>query len=100
MSNWGSFVGEVEDAVASGDPIKRVDTLLRMTSLFVEQAPNLNDAHVTVFDEVILRLARDLEFKARVELSERLANIGNAPLKVVRDLAFDKIGRASCRERV
>src|SRR5919112_733498 len=90
MSNWGSFVGEVEDAVASGDPIKRVDTLRRMTSLFVEQAPNLKEAHVTVFDEVILRLARDLEFKARVELSERLADISNAPSKVVRDLAFDK----------
>jgi uncharacterized protein (DUF2336 family) len=90
MSNWGSFVGEVEDAVASGDPIKRVDTLRRMTGLFVEHAPNLKEAHVTVFDEVILRLARDLEFKARVELSERLADVGNAPLKVVRDLAFDK----------
>src|SRR5918993_589361 len=90
MSNWGSFVGEVEDAVASGDPIKRVDTLRRMTSLFVEQAPNLKEAHVTVFDEVILRLARDLEFKARVELSERLAAVPNAPLKVVRDLAFDQ----------
>jgi uncharacterized protein (DUF2336 family) len=61
-----------------------------MTSLFVEQAPNLREAHVTVFDEVILRLARDLEFRARVELSERLADIANAPRKVVRDLAFDK----------
>jgi uncharacterized protein (DUF2336 family) len=90
MSTWGSFVGEVEDAVASGDPIRRVDTLRRMTSLFVEQAPNLKEAHVTIFDEVILRLARDLEFKARVELSERLADVGNAPLKVVRELAFDK----------
>jgi uncharacterized protein (DUF2336 family) len=90
MSNWGSFVGEVEDAVASGDPIKRVDTLRRMTRLFAEHAQNLTDAHVTVFDEVILRLARDLEFKARVELSERLADIANAPRKVVRDLAFDK----------
>jgi uncharacterized protein (DUF2336 family) len=90
MSNWGSFVGEVEDAVASGDPIRRVDTLRRMTSLFAEQAESLQEEHVTVFDEVILRLARDLEFKARVELSERLADIGNAPPKVVRDLAFDK----------
>jgi uncharacterized protein (DUF2336 family) len=88
MNTWGSFVGEVEGAIASGDPIKRVDTLRRMTSLFVEQAPKLKEAHVTVFDEVILRLARDLEFKARVELSERLADVGNAPRKVVRDLAF------------
>jgi uncharacterized protein (DUF2336 family) len=89
MSNWMSFVGEVEDAISSGDPIRRVDTLRRMTGLFVEQAPNLGELHVTVFDEVILRLARDLEFKARVELSERLADVSNAPRKVVRDLAFD-----------
>ena len=89
MSSWGSFVGEVEDAVASGDPIRRVDTLRRLTGLFVEQSPHLADAHVTIFDEVILRLSRDLEFKARVELSERLADIKNAPPKVVRDLAFD-----------
>jgi uncharacterized protein (DUF2336 family) len=90
MSAWSSFVGEVEDAIASGDPIKRVDTLRRMTGLFLEQAPKLNEQHITVFDEVILRLARDLEFKARVELSERMADVGNAPRKVVRDLAFDK----------
>ena len=90
MAGWGSFVGEVEDAIASGDPIKRVDTLRRMTSLFLDQAPKLNETHVTVFDEVISRLARDLEFKARVELSERMADVGNAPRKVVRELAFDK----------
>jgi uncharacterized protein (DUF2336 family) len=89
MQGWRSLVGEVEEAIASGDPIKRVDTLRRMTNLFLDQAPNLREAHVTVFDEVILRLARDLEFKARVELSERLADVGNAPRKVVRDLAFD-----------
>ncbi len=90
MSNWGSFVGEVEDAVTSGDPIRRVDTLRRMTNLFVDQAAHLQEAHVTVFDEVILLLARDLEFKARVELSERMANVGNAPRKVVRELAYDQ----------
>jgi uncharacterized protein (DUF2336 family) len=36
-----------------------------------------------------LRLSRDLERRARSELAERLADIANAPRKVVRDLAYD-----------
>lgn len=90
MNILGSFVGEMEEAVASGDPIRRVETLRRMTDLFIEQSPHLKEMHVEVFDEVILRLARDLEFKARIELSDRMADVANAPRQVVRDLAFDQ----------
>jgi len=89
MNNLVSFVSEVEEAVASGDPVRRVAALRRMTNLFIEQAPHLKELHITVFDEVILRLARDIEFRARIELSDRLADIANAPRRVVRDLAFD-----------
>ena len=89
MQTLTSVVGEVEKAVTSGDASRRVETLRKVTSLFVQQAPALQDDHVDVFDEVILRLARDLEFRARVELSDKLADVENAPRKVVRDLAFD-----------
>jgi uncharacterized protein (DUF2336 family) len=89
MNAFISLVGEVEAAVSGGDSNKRVETLRRMTGLFVDQAPHLQEQHVTVFDEVILRLARNLEFRARVELAERMADIENAPFKVTRDLAFD-----------
>ncbi|HEX8166398.1 MAG TPA: DUF2336 domain-containing protein [Beijerinckiaceae bacterium] len=84
-----AFITEVEDAVGSGDPIRRLETLRAVTTLFVTQAPGLNESHVSVFDEVILRLCRDVEERARSELSERLADVGNAPRKVVRDLALD-----------
>jgi uncharacterized protein (DUF2336 family) len=84
-----SFIAEIEEAVGSEDPIKRVDALRRVTALFVAQACSLNEAHVDVFDEVILRLSRDLERRARSELSERLADIANAPRRTVRDLAED-----------
>jgi uncharacterized protein (DUF2336 family) len=83
-----AFITEVEDAVGSGDPIRRLETLRAVTTLFLTQAPSLNESHVDVFDEVILRLCRDVEQRARSELSERLAEVGNAPRKVVRDLAF------------
>jgi uncharacterized protein (DUF2336 family) len=89
MSTLVSFVAEVEEAIASKDPIRRVDSLRRMTNLFVEQEQQLGEAQLEIFDEVILRLSRDLERRARQELSERLSEIERAPRKVVRSLAFD-----------
>lgn len=85
-----AFVNEVEAAVGSEDPIRRLETLRAVTTLFLNQAPDLAETHVDVFDEVMLRLCRDVERRARAELADRLADIGNAPRKVVRDLAFDE----------
>jgi uncharacterized protein (DUF2336 family) len=89
VSTLVSFIGEIENAIASNDATRRVSALRRVTDLFVGSASQLGESQVTLFDEVILRLARDLEFRARVELADRLADIGNAPQQVVRDLAFD-----------
>jgi uncharacterized protein (DUF2336 family) len=89
MNTFISLVGDVESAIASGDSVRRVETLRKMTDLFVEHSPTLAEQHISIFDEVILRLARDLEFRARVELSERMADLENAPKQVTRDLAFD-----------
>lgn len=89
MSSLVSFVTEVEDAIASKDPVRRVDTLRKLTGLFVETEPQLTEGHVEIFDEVILRLSRDLEQKARHELSEKFSTLEKAPRKVVRSLAFD-----------
>lgn len=92
MSDMVSFVNEVEEAIASKDPTRRVDTLRRLTGLFVDQESQLNEDHVEVFDEVILRLSRDLEQRARVELSEKFSDLAKAPRKVIRSLAFDPDG--------
>jgi uncharacterized protein (DUF2336 family) len=89
MTMPASLAGEVDEAVSGGDPARRLDVLRRITALFVEQAPCLKDAHVEVFDEVILRLARNLEFRARVSLADQMAAIENAPTRVVNDLARD-----------
>ncbi len=89
MHGIKSFVNEVEQAVASGDASRRASVLRRVTDLFVEQSSVLNVGQVTVFDEVIWRLARNIELKARAELSDRLADVVNAPRRIVRELAFD-----------
>jgi hypothetical protein len=90
MQAFTSLVQDVEDAIASGEDARRADTLRRLTGLFVDLSPQLNDDHVGVFDEVIVRLAHEIEFRARVELAERLADVSNAPRRTVRDLAFDQ----------
>ena len=83
-----SFVAEIESAV-SGEGASRALTVRRLADLFLEQASSLSEEHVGVFDEVIARLARDLESRARAQLSEQFADVANAPRATVKDLAFD-----------
>ncbi|KQT78676.1 DUF2336 domain-containing protein [Methylobacterium sp. Leaf466] len=86
-----SLLTDIEDSVARGG-LGRRDGLLRgLTTLFTDEAPRLGEDQVAAFDAVILHLAREMEDAARAELSERLADIPNAPRGVVRDLAFDAV---------
>ena len=50
---------------------------------------NYNDEHVDLFDDVFGLLIEEIETKARAELSNRLAPVDNAPIKVLRTLAND-----------
>ncbi|WP_372422010.1 DUF2336 domain-containing protein [Salinarimonas chemoclinalis] len=84
-----SVMDEIDEIVSSADARRRTALLRKITNLFLEKAPELDEERVGAFDEVILRLARNLEFRARIELSERLADEAMAPRRVVRDLAFD-----------
>ncbi|MCP8938589.1 DUF2336 domain-containing protein [Alsobacter sp. SYSU M60028] len=89
MQAFQSLARDVETAIASGGGAKRADTLRQLTTLFIEQAPQLGEDHVAVFDQVIARLASEIEFRARVELSARLAEVPNAPRRVIGELARD-----------
>ena len=94
-----TVVADVEGAIASGDPARRMDMLRQMTGLFTDQAPRLNAAQIGAFDEVILRLSRDIETKARAELSATLAPMPNAPIQVIRDLAYDRSAAVAGRPK-
>jgi uncharacterized protein (DUF2336 family) len=85
-----SLIAEIEGAIASGSSEKRVDTLRRVTDLFLVSAESFSDDQVGVFDDVITRLAERIETKARAELASRLAPVKNAPIEVVRKLARDQ----------
>ncbi len=82
-----SLISQLEDAIQRGSADKRVDTLRRITDLFVGTADRLNDQQVELFDDVLGRLINKIEGKAIAELSARLGPLGNAPLDVVQKLA-------------
>jgi uncharacterized protein (DUF2336 family) len=85
-----SFIEDVETAMESGDANQRTDVLRKVADMFVSDAPKFSEAHVGVFDEVIMRLSQELEFKARVDLAEKFAGVSNAPRRVMRKLAMDE----------
>ena len=89
MSATLSLIPELEQVVQHGTREKRVETLQRITSLFLDGASTYNDEHVDLFDDVFGLLIEEIESKVRAELSSRLAPVTNAPVKVLRTLAKD-----------
>lgn len=90
MSTVGrSLISELERAVQSGSKSDRLDTLRRITNLFLATSERLNNDQIDVFDEVLGHLVQRMEARALKELSERLAPIENAPIGVIRALAHD-----------
>jgi len=85
-----SLIAEVENAIGSGSAEKRIETLRRVTDLFLVSADSYSEPQVDVFDDVISRLADRIETRARAELANRLAPVKNAPTTVVRALARDQ----------
>src|SRR5271168_3844074 len=84
-----SLIPELEGVVQCGSRQKRVETSQRVTKLFLDGASRYNDAHVDLFDDVFGRLIEEIETKALAELSNLLASVGNAPVKVLRTSAND-----------
>ena len=84
---YPSLIGELEDAVKNGSPEKRVATLRRVTSLFLDEFDRLNEQQISVFDDVLVHLMQRIETKALVQLSTSLAPVHNAPIEVIRQLS-------------
>jgi uncharacterized protein (DUF2336 family) len=82
-----SLLSELEIAVKSGTPEKRVETLRRVTSLFLDTSNHLNEQQIAVFDDVLIHLIKRIETTALVQLSTALAPVDNAPIEVVRSLS-------------
>ena len=84
-----SLIPELEEVIQHGTQQRRADTLERITTLFLSGADQYAADHVDLFDDVFGLLIKEIETKARVELANRIAPVGNAPTGVLRTLASD-----------
>jgi len=91
-----SIVDEVEAAIKIGSAEKRLETVKRVTDLFLLSAGRLNIEQIELFDVVLDRLIKTIEIRAIADVSARmalaemsiqLAPVAQAPPAVIRRLA-------------
>jgi uncharacterized protein (DUF2336 family) len=68
-----SLVDEVEKAINTGSPEKRLETIKRVTDLFLSSALKLNGEQIELFDKVLERLIKTIELRAIADISARIA---------------------------
>ena len=66
-----------------------MDTLRRVTDLFLLQPQQFDNEQIALFDDVLTHMIARVETKARAELAKRLAPVDQAPNEVIRQLAHD-----------
>jgi uncharacterized protein (DUF2336 family) len=86
-----NLLDELQSSLAHGTVARRVETLRRVTDLFLNNAIHFSDEQLAVFDDVFECLVKQMETSARVLLANRLAPVDTAPLRIVRTLAFDDL---------
>jgi uncharacterized protein (DUF2336 family) len=84
-----SLLSTLDQIAQHGSRERRVETLKRITSLYIEGANSFTEQQVEFFDEIFNRLVVKIEARARFELSVALAGLSNAPRHIVRQLAND-----------
>jgi uncharacterized protein (DUF2336 family) len=91
-----SVVDEVETAINNGTAEKRLETIKRVTDLFLASPESLNSKQIELFGDVLERLIKTIEIRAiadvsvriaLAEMSSQLAPVPQAPPSVVRRLA-------------
>ena len=86
-----SLLDELQTTLAHGTVARRVETLRRVTDLFINGAVDFSDEQIGLFDDVFRCLMVHIETSARALLSKRLAPINTAPPLTIRALAFDDL---------
>jgi uncharacterized protein (DUF2336 family) len=81
------LINELDSVLARAPAAWRGSILRRVTDLFLVDADCYTDDQVAVFDDVICHLIEKIDRRMLAELSNRLARVENAPLKVVGTLA-------------
>ena len=86
-----SLLDELQTTLAHGTVARRVETLRRVTDLFINGAVDYSSDQIDLFDDVFQCLMHHIENSAKALLANRLAPIDTAPPLTIRTLAFDDL---------
>jgi uncharacterized protein (DUF2336 family) len=89
MGAYEGLLDQLEDAIGGGSLSRRADVLRRVTDLFMSASGSFSEPQLELFDEVMTRLVEGVELAARAAFGSRLAHAIDAPLNIIRRLAFD-----------
>jgi uncharacterized protein (DUF2336 family) len=81
------LIVELDSVLSRAPAAWRGITVRRLTDLFLVHAEACTADQVAVFDDVISHLIEKIDRRVLVELSNRLAQVENAPIRVVGTLA-------------
>jgi len=84
-----SLIDELETAISNRNIGSRAEILRQITDLFVAGSGYFDSEQMSLFDDVMSRLASEIETSARATFGEWLATFANAPPNVSRVLALD-----------
>jgi uncharacterized protein (DUF2336 family) len=87
MAITRTHLQELDEAISRGTPESRVRALWHATDLLI--AGSYSEEEIETFGRVIERLADEIEVEVRAWLSVRLSHFDEAPINVIRKLAFD-----------
>lgn len=87
VTEAGSLLQELNEAILQGSTESRLRALWHTTDLLI--AGRYSEDQIWVFGEVIGRLAHEIELAARAKLAKQMAHTDNAPISIVKKLAFD-----------
>jgi uncharacterized protein (DUF2336 family) len=83
MTETSSLLTELDTTLTTASDERQSSILRKVTELFLGRSADYSGDQVSVFDDVICRLIEHGEHSALLELSAKLAPVGNAPLNVV-----------------
>jgi uncharacterized protein (DUF2336 family) len=86
-----NLLDELQATLAHGTVARRVETLRRVTDLFLGGAVDFSDQQIELFDDVFQCLMLHIETSAKALLANRLAPVDTAPPLTIRALAFDDV---------
>lgn len=84
-----ALIDELEQSMAHCSMQRRAEMLSEITSLYIRGADRFAENAIDLFDDIITRLAAEIEVSVRAMLAHRLAPLANAPINITRVLASD-----------